>query len=135
MAEAVFQKMVDEEGLAEKFNVASAATSHWEVGNRPHTGTRRVLADHKIPLNPAKRSVQLTSSDFEKYAYIIGMDESNIEDMSRYGKAKRLLEFASNGKQGNVPDPYYEGNFEYVFELVEDGCKGLLKYIREKEQI
>lgn len=135
MAEAIFQNLVNKQGLSEHFVIASAATSHWEVGNRPHSGTRRILAEHDIPLNPAKRSVQIKSSDFDIFDYIIGMDESNIEDMSKYGNAKRLLEFASNGNQANVPDPYYEGNFEYVYELVEDGCKGLLKHIREKEQI
>lgn len=41
MAEAVFRKMVHEEGLEDKITIDSAATSTWEHGNPVHHGTRR----------------------------------------------------------------------------------------------
>jgi protein-tyrosine-phosphatase len=44
-----------------------------------------------------------------------------------------LLDFARNGTERDVPDPYYTGNFDYVYRLVEDGCRGLLAHIREEE--
>jgi protein-tyrosine phosphatase len=45
------------------------------------------------------------------------------------------LDFAKNTTEQDVPDPYYAGNFEYVYQLVEDGCRGLLATIREREGI
>ena len=40
MAEAVFRDMVEKEGLADKIEIDSAATSSWEHGNPVHYGTR-----------------------------------------------------------------------------------------------
>jgi protein-tyrosine phosphatase len=34
-----------------------------------------------------------------------------------------------------VPDPYYTGNFDYVYQLVTDGCRGLLAAVRQEEGI
>ncbi|MEM7335467.1 MAG: low molecular weight phosphotyrosine protein phosphatase, partial [Chloroflexota bacterium] len=71
--------------------------------------------------------------------YIIGMDDSNLSVLKqRYGnhpRLYRLLEFAKNGRELNVPDPYYTKNFDYVYELVKDGCEGLLMTIKQNEGI
>ena len=40
MAEAVFRDMVEKEGLTDKIEIDSAATSSWEHGNPVHYGTR-----------------------------------------------------------------------------------------------
>jgi protein-tyrosine phosphatase len=45
------------------------------------------------------------------------------------------LDFAEETAEQDVPDPYYSGNFEYVYQLVKDGCRGLLKKIRQQEEI
>jgi protein-tyrosine phosphatase len=47
----------------------------------------------------------------------------------------RLLDFAKGVGTRDVPDPYYNGNFEEVYQLVADGCQGLLESIREQEKI
>ena len=52
-----------------------------------------------------------------------------------YPRLYRLLDFAEGSDVSDVPDPYYTGNFEYVYELVEEGCRGLLAFIREQENI
>jgi protein-tyrosine phosphatase len=65
------------------------------------------------------------------------MDESNVDDLRRafgnYARLYRLLDFASQKHMRDVPDPYYTGNFDQVYELIEDGCRGLLAMIRERE--
>lgn len=133
MAEAVFAQMVREAGLAERFTIRSAATSMWEVGNPPHPGTRAVLQQHNIPLDPAKRSVQLRRSDLAGVDYLVAMDYENVVDLRRLsnGTARiyRLMEFAGPDFPADVPDPYYDGNFEHVYELIQAGCKGLLSEI------
>ncbi len=133
MAEAVFRQMVNEAGLDGRIEIGSAATSPWEVGKPPHPGTRAVLKQHSVPLDPAKRSVQIRRADLDRVDYLIGMDYENLADLRRLSNGTthvyRLMEFAGPDFPADIPDPYYDGNFEYVFELVEAGCRGLLEKI------
>jgi protein-tyrosine phosphatase len=134
MAEAVFRQLVAEAGLEERFEIASGATSRWELGKPPHPGTQAVLRSHKVPLDPRKRAEQITSADFYYYDYIVPMDQENLADMARFPKEKvRLLMDYAPGKPRDVPDPYYTNNFEYVYDLVRAGSQGLLDAIRLKE--
>jgi protein-tyrosine phosphatase len=136
MAEAVFQKMVDEAGLSAQIKVDSAGTGSWHVGEQAHAGTRRILTQHGIPYAGEARQVR-PQDVADPNTYIIGMDDANIRDLRRlYGsrpRLYRLLEFARQSDVPDVPDPYYTGNFEYVYQLVTDGCRGLLAFIREEE--
>ena len=137
MAEAVFTRMVDEAGLRDQIAVDSAGTGSWHVGEMAHRGTRRVLAQHGIEYTGRAR--QVTAEDVRSEHYVIAMDESNADELRRrfgdHSRLHRLLDFASESDVQNVPDPYYSGNFEYVYQLVEDGCRGLLKSIREEHGI
>jgi protein-tyrosine phosphatase len=144
MAEGVFKALVAEAGLAERFEVASAGTGGWHVGEGPHPGTVRELAGHGISLG-GKTARKVRSSDLERYDYIVLMDRVNVVDMlNLFGRNfPRLLEFAGlNGHEAeasqrgdvlDVPDPYYAGNFDEVYRLVRLGCVGLLAEIREQE--
>lgn len=138
MAEAVFQQMVNEAGLAGKISVDSAGTGSWHVGEPAHTGTLKVLREHHIPYNGRARQVQ-TADMTAPNSYIVAMDQENVADLRRrfghHPQLYRLLEFAHQTQEKNVPDPYYTGNFVYVYELVRDGCKGLLAMIREQERL
>jgi low molecular weight protein-tyrosine phosphatase len=138
MAEAIFQKLVDDEGLSNLFTIDSAGTSSWHVGEPAHNGTRRVLTDHDI--NYSGRSRQLKRGDLSHgRSYIIAMDQNNIRDIkANFGdhqRLHRLLDFAKQSEVKDVPDPYYSGNFEYVYQLVMAGCEGLLAMIRDQEGI
>jgi protein-tyrosine phosphatase len=134
MAEAVFRKMVTDRGLADRFIIASSGTGHWHLGEPPHVGTRLILSEHNIEVGN-KRSQLLKKEDFQSFDYIIAMAQENVDDIQyiHHKKVKRLLEFAPTGYTFDVPDPYYENNFEEVYNLVTAGCKGLLDYIIEKE--
>ena len=136
MAEAVFSHMVDEAGLSDKINVDSAGTGNWHVGESACSGTRRVLARRGYRYDGRARQVKAADmSDPE--GMVIAMSAENMRDLGdRFGdhpRQYRLLDFAENRDEQDVPDPYYEGNFEYVYELVENGCRGLLKSIQKSE--
>jgi len=135
MAEAVFNHMVEQAGLSDRFQVASAATTSWEVGERPHPGTQLVLRNHKIPLSAAKRAIQITARDYQQYDYILAMDAENLRHMHYSPKVRRLLEFAPHTGQQDVPDPYYTGDFDYTYALISAACKNLLDDIRARERI
>ncbi len=136
MAEAVFQKMVDDAGLTDKIRVDSAGTSSYHAGEKAHPGTRRVLARHGIEYDGRAR--QVTPDDRRNgTTYLIAMDGDNLSELRRqFGEQPhlhRLMEFATHASVHDVPDPYYSDNFDYVYRLVEDGCRGLLNAIRVNE--
>jgi protein-tyrosine phosphatase len=136
MAEAVFQNLVNETGLVDKFCIDSAGTGSWHIGEKAHRGTRDILQEHSIAYNGRAR--QVTAQDMANPStYIITMDQSNNNNLRRqFGKHPnqyRLLEFSSQKSESDVPDPYYTNNFEYVYQLVTDGCRGLLETIRQRE--
>ncbi len=138
MAEGVFHQMVSEAGLSEAIHVDSAATSAYHVGEQAHPGTRRELARNGIAYDGRARQIQ--SSDLlQDPVYIVAMDKQNVADLRRrFGEEAeflRLLDFASQTDVRDVPDPYYSDNFDYVYRLVEDGCRGLLAHIRHVEHV
>jgi protein-tyrosine phosphatase len=135
MAEAVFQDMVNKSGLEDRFEITSSGIYH-EAGERPHPGTRRVLAANDIPLDAGKIAQQTNMGAIGACDYILALDSSHYRVLKGRGNVHLLLEYASsNTSIRDVPDPYYAGNFEYVFTLIEDACWGLLKEIRKTHAI
>lgn len=139
MAEGVFRHLVQQENLAVHFEIESGGTGTWHIGEPSHPGTRRELQAHGIDLGN-KRARQVTPRDIETADYVIAMTESNLRNLQRFdydshldGKAYLLLDFADDVSLREVPDPYYEDNFDLVYELVEAGCRGLLDHIRKEK--
>jgi len=148
MAEAVMRKLVQEAGLSEQIEVDSAGTGDWHLGKPPHEGTRRILSDRNISYE-GMVARQVVSEDFEQFTYIVCMDSSNISNVrailkdakeqaggrfNPYAGSKEQLftfmELLPKHSVKDVPDPYYTGNFEYVYELVEAGCQALLNKVK-----
>jgi protein-tyrosine phosphatase len=134
MAEFVMKNLVKKAGLEKEFFIASAATSTEEIGNPVYPPARRRLAQAGISCD-GKHAVQLTKKDYEKYDYIIGMEQVNIRNIMRIvgddpqKKVYRLLDFT--GQPGDIADPWYSGDFDTTYEQVLAGCEGLLKELRE----
>lgn len=138
MAEAVFQHLVDSADLTDRFSVTSRGTGNWHVGEAAHPGTQRVLARHGIAYQG--HAEHLTAQDVrDPQTYVVVMDDDNEHEVRRrFGDLPRLhklLAFAQHTSERAVPDPYYTGEFERVYRLVEDGCRGLLAAIREEGKI
>ena len=138
MAEGVFRSMVENEGLDDKFVIDSAGTGSWHVGEQAHSGTRRVLANHGISYRGRSRQIDRNDKG-SGWDYVIAMDQRNLRQLQQYlgdhPELHLLLDFSDQSRVRDVPDPYYDGNFEVVYALVEEGSIGLLAYIREKENI
>ena len=139
MAEAYFKKIVDEAGLSDRFTIDSAGTSDWNVGKPPHQGTQEKLSAYDIPFDHIK-SRQIGEDDFNSFDYIIAMDDQNITDLTNIKikgtntKLTRLMDFVEDEALKDIPDPYYTGDFDQTYELVQAGCQSLLKTIRAKHQ-
>ncbi|NYV63660.1 low molecular weight phosphotyrosine protein phosphatase [Bacillus sp. Gen3] len=138
MAEAVFRHMVNKAQLTDKIMIDSAGTGSWHIGDSPHQGTLTILKENNISAE-GLFGRQLKKDDFERFDYIIGMDESNLSNIytklnqPKHPKIIRLLDLTELKK--DVPDPYYTGNFEETYELITEGCQALLKKILQEQNL
>lgn len=138
MAQSVFSHLVQQEGLADKFEIDSAATSREEIGNPPHYGTREKLQQKGIALVMHKAR-KMNRDDYLYYDYLIGMDEANRRDMVKIAggedykhKIYKMLDFTD--LPGDVADPWYTGDFESTYRDVCRGCEGLLAFLQGEEK-
>lgn len=142
MAEFVLKDMVAKRGIADQFEIASAATSTEEiwngVGNPVYPPARDELAKHGISCD-GKRAVQLKASDYDYYDYLIGMDSMNIKNMERMTghprgeKIKKMLEYANSS--ADCQDPWYNSRFDQTYRDVVTGCTAFLDYLEKEGKI
>ena len=109
-----FRDMVQRQGLAERFYIASAATSREEIGNDVYPPARAELRAHGVPVGH-RAAVQVTPRDYDAYDWLLTMDENNARNLRRIlphdpdGKIRPLLSFA--GEQRGIADPWYTDDF------------------------
>ena len=137
-AEAIFINLIEKEGLSDGFNVDSAGTGSWHIGKKADRRMR--IAAEKRELNILSRARQINMEDFEKFNYILAMDNSNFKNIndlqsrkssSDLASIKKIQDFKSIFNEEEVPDPYFGGDegFDYVLDILEDSVRGFLKSI------
>lgn len=132
MAEFVMKDIVEKAGLSHEFEIASAATSTYEIGNPVYPPARQKLAEHGIDCK-GKTARQITKRDYDYYDYIVAMDHSNLrnlrnmlgEDPQR--KISLLMDYTS--RPADVADPWYTSDFQATWDDVTEGCEALLSFI------
>lgn len=86
MAEFIFKDMVRQVGLADQFEIASAATSREEIwhgkGNPVYPPAKAELAAHGLSCD-GKCARQLTVADYDYYDLLLAMDGSNVRNLHR----------------------------------------------------
>ena len=136
MAESIFNYMIKEKGIADKFETDSAGTSREEIGHEVHRGTVRKLKEMNIPVTPHKAR-QMTWVDYEYFDYIIAMDSMNVANIIRIagnsdydGKVHKIMVYV--GEDRDVADPWYTGNFDATYDDISRGVEGLLNTLNKK---
>ena len=135
MAEFVMKDIVKNAGMEEKFYIQSRATHRDEIGADTYWGTKDKLDKEGIPYTK-RRATLMTKEDYDKYDYILGMDDENMRYIAKIigsdpvHKVYMLMDFA--GEHRSIADPWYTGNFDATFDDVMRGCQGLLKHIIQK---
>jgi protein-tyrosine phosphatase len=139
-AEGVFRHQVRQRQIEHLFDIDSAGTGTWHIGESP---------DHRACSAAAKRNIDLSNlkartvspDDFHEYDYIFAMDSKNLSDLltiqPESAKAQVMLFLTwpdlDNGRQGyrEVPDPYYSSqeDFELVLDLVEQASQEILDHL------
>jgi protein-tyrosine phosphatase len=135
-AEACFADLVRKEGLAHRFEIDSAGTGGWHAGEPAHHDTRKVAKARGVEVTSIAR--QFVSADFARFDYVIAMDASNVENLARLApdddaraKIHLFRDFDPSSPKGEgVPDPYYDGSFELVFDICTSAARGLLAHLR-----
>ena len=130
MAEFIFKKLIKQAHKENDFYVESAATSTEELGNPVYPPAKKELLKHGIDPT-GKHSRQMTGFDYEEFDYIFIMDENNArnikyiigEDVCK--KVYKLLDFAEIG--GDVPDPWYFGNYDTVYNTIYTACNKIIE--------
>lgn len=133
MAEFLLKDIVNKRGLADAFEIASAATSREEIGNPVHYGTRTKLAQFGISV-AGKHAVQVTKRDYEHYDLLLVMDSNNIRNLRRVlgedtqNKVHLLLDYTER-KGESIADPWYTGDFDVTYNDIMEGLAGLLEQL------
>jgi protein-tyrosine phosphatase len=138
-AEGVFKKMISELGHSKNIFCDSAGPSAYH---------KRQNADSRMGWAAKQRGYELTSlsrpiekEDLKTFDYILTMDPSNFENVLALDpegpftkKIIPFVNFCTLHKIEAVPDPYYRGaeGFEWVMDILEDGCRGLMDCILAK---
>lgn len=136
-AEGVFQHLVKERGLEDYFEIDSAGTSAYHIGESADKRSQRTANSHGIKLD--SRARRFKASDLDYFDLILAMDNQNLRNVqqmankSQMNKIGQMRDFDPNAGNGEVPDPYQGGRegFENVFQIVKRSCEQLLDELEQ----
>lgn len=137
-AEGIFRKVVRDNNLSEEILVDSAGTIGYHEGELPDERMRELAASKGYVLDHRARKFD-PLTDFEKFDYIITMDDENYSDLLRLDtkqnykhKIFKMADIINDSNITEVPDPYYgsKKEFEFVINLLEKGSINLLSKIK-----
>ncbi len=137
-AEAIFIDLIEKKGLNDGFIIDSAGTGSWHIGKKADPRMR--ISAEMRGLNILSIARQINPKDFEKFNYILAMDNTNFRNIidlknrnssSDYASIKKIQDFRSVFKDEEVPDPYFGGDegFDHVLDILEDSLSGFLESI------
>lgn len=136
-AHGVMERLVEERGVADRFEIDSAGLYGGHAGDLPDSRMRAHARRRGLELT--HRSRQVRESDFDHFDIIVAMDDSNYDRLKAMAptpdddkKIVKMADFFTQHPWADcVPDPYYDGaqGFENALDLIEDGCFTLLKQI------
>lgn len=143
MAEYVLKDMIAKAGLSDKISVDSAGISSEEVGNTIHNGSVGILRKHSIEHDSLRPARQITSADSQTFDYLLAMDRGHLGYLQRRaGSSNATVDlFLSDAyKAGTVsyeevPDPWYDGQYDRTYDLVAKGCAAFLKRLRAEHNL
>ncbi|MDZ7695284.1 MAG: low molecular weight protein-tyrosine-phosphatase [Balneolaceae bacterium] len=138
-AEGIFQHLVNERGYQSYFEVDSAGTSAYHVGESANSKSQQIANKHGVQLHSKSRKFEY--GDLEYFDLVLAMDHDNLQNVKNLDRKNRFSEkiglmrdFDPQPGDGAVPDPYYGGKqgFENVFQVVKRSCESLLDELEQQ---
>lgn len=141
MAEGILRREIAKAGLQDQVQIDSAGTHSYHIGAPPDPRAQTAIGRRGVDISDL-RGRQVADADFEKFDYILAMDEDNLGILRRKApphaqeRIRLLLSFSSKFPHQAVPDPYYGGasGFEQNLDMIEDAVAGLIEAIRASYQ-
>lgn len=135
-AEAVFQQRVSAAGLSERFDVESAGTGSWHIGELADRRMRRAAERRGVAMT--SRARQVSAEDFERFDHIFAMDRANLRVLleqaprKHHAKIRLFRDLDPDAPGEDTPDPYYGGpeGFDEVLDIVDRTSAHLLEALR-----
>lgn len=134
LAEGILKSKVDELGL--DWIVDSAGTSGWHAGELPDPRSIEVADKNELDIRD-QRSRKFRKEDFDTYDHIIVMDSQNYQDIialtnepKQIEKVSLLLNYLFPNENRAVPDPYLEGGFDHVYQLLDQAIEALISKLK-----
>lgn len=139
-AEGVFRQAVERAGLGTEFEIDSAGTHAYHIGEPPDSRAQEAAARRGVDLS-GLRGRRASAEDIREFDYVLAMDRENFENLQAIcppeysGRVQLFMEFAAGRAEREVPDPYFggSGGFDRVLDMIEDASEGLLRHIREQQ--
>ena len=119
------------------FEIDSAGTHAYHIGNPPDRRSQQAARACGVDLSN-QRARQVHESDFYHYDKILAMDLDNYHNLKSEHPSESqsdielLLDYLPDNTIRSVPDPYYEGRFDEVFEMIHQACDLLLQDLIKK---
>jgi len=133
-AEGVMKQLVEAAGFAAHCFIDSAGTSAYHQGEPADPRSASTALRHGVKLTSLSRPFLV--QDFDAFDYIVAMDGKNLAHLQRLARSPQdqqklslLRSFDPAADAADVPDPYFQDNFDGVFEICRAGCAGLLAHI------
>ena len=130
LAQGILEQKVRALGLS--WDVDSAGTGRYHVGQRPDQRSIEKAMEYGINISHQK-SRQIELEDLDKFDLILTMDTSNYQnvmalakDKSQQDKIKLILNYVYPERNMVVPDPYYDGGFQKVYDLLDEAMDKLI---------
>jgi protein-tyrosine phosphatase len=124
MAEGIFRLRLEQAGLGARFELDSAGTGAWHVGQPPDRRAQVAAASLGADLS-ALRARQFQRADLERFDLVLVMDHDNLRALHRHpgaeGRVHLALPWLGIKSPQDVPDPYYGGaeDFAHVAQLLD----------------
>ncbi|MBX2806508.1 MAG: low molecular weight phosphotyrosine protein phosphatase [Hyphomicrobiales bacterium] len=142
IAEGIFRHITTQRGYGNQFKIGSAGLGSWHIGRPPDIRAQEAVREFGIDISNL-RARRVSPSDFESYDLILAMDRANRNGLLRMApvqfrdKIQLFLSYAPNMSVREVPDPFFGNadNFDYVCQLVDAACRGLLVSLTSQTQL
>lgn len=131
--EGVARAVIQRAELSDQFELDSAGTHDYHVGEAPDRRSQQAALTRGYDLSPL-RARRVAKDDFTRFDKILAMDLRNLTALRElcplhlHHKLELFLHYADGFDDEEVPDPYYGGTtgFERVLDMAEAGVRGLI---------
>ncbi|KAG2388703.1 hypothetical protein C9374_000142 [Naegleria lovaniensis] len=147
MAEIIMKCLVKEKNLHHLWYIDSAGTASYHSGDAPDERTLQTCQKHYPWFDASElQARQIQTSDFERFDYILVMDESNLRNVENLKNKKKhqtdkaivkLLGYYDPVKQNSiVEDPYYGGmdGFQNNFQQIKRSLENFIHLVHEQKE-